>query len=94
MATLLQLKAEIEELRGVRMNMVFSGATEAHLLADEIGKHIPTILHAFGYDRDGSDTSVVLQLKREWESSSAPSVHTHPTGITVACTSSLYRITF
>ena len=38
MATLLQLKADIEELRGVRMNMVFSGATEAHLLANEIGK--------------------------------------------------------
>ena len=38
MATLLQLKADIEELRGVRMNMVFSGATEAHLLASEIGE--------------------------------------------------------
>ena len=38
MATLLQLKTDIEELRGVRMNMVFSGATEAHLLASEIGE--------------------------------------------------------
>lgn len=44
MATLLQLKAEIEELRGARMNMVFSGATEAHLLAEEIGKCIRIFL--------------------------------------------------
>jgi hypothetical protein len=38
MATLLQLKADIEDQRGTRMNMVFSGATEAHLLAAEIGQ--------------------------------------------------------
>ncbi|KAF8640067.1 hypothetical protein AX17_001308 [Amanita inopinata Kibby_2008] len=36
MATLLILKAEVEEKIGSRMRMVFSGATEAHLLAREI----------------------------------------------------------
>ena len=38
MASLLILKAEIEEEIGSRMRMVFSGAMEAHLLAEEIGK--------------------------------------------------------
>lgn len=38
MATLLILKAEVEDKIGSRMRMVFSGATEAHLLAEEIGK--------------------------------------------------------
>ena len=37
MATLLGVKEEIEELFGGTMKMVFSGATEAHLLAAEIG---------------------------------------------------------
>jgi hypothetical protein len=37
MATLLNLKAEAEERWGTRMRMVFAGATEAHLLAKEIG---------------------------------------------------------
>lgn len=37
MATLLNLKAEAEERWGTTMRMVFSGATEAHLLAKEIG---------------------------------------------------------
>jgi hypothetical protein len=37
MATLLKLKAEAEDRLGTRMRMVFSGATEAHLLAQEIG---------------------------------------------------------
>jgi hypothetical protein len=36
MATLLNVKAEAEERLGTRMRMVFSGATEAHLLAEEI----------------------------------------------------------
>jgi hypothetical protein len=40
MATLLNLKAEAEERLGTRMRMVFSGATEAHLLAKEIGASI------------------------------------------------------
>lgn len=38
MATLLQLKADVEDKKGTRMRMVFSGAAEAHLLAEEIGK--------------------------------------------------------
>jgi hypothetical protein len=38
MASLLILKAEVEDKIGSRMKMVFSGATEAHLLAEEIGK--------------------------------------------------------
>lgn len=37
MAILLKLKAEAEERLGTRMRMVFSGATEAHILAEEIG---------------------------------------------------------
>ncbi|KAJ7044508.1 carbohydrate esterase family 9 protein [Mycena alexandri] len=36
MATLLILKAEVENRLGSRMRMVFSGATEAHILAKEI----------------------------------------------------------
>lgn len=38
MASLLQLKADIEDQRGGQMRMVFSGATEAHLLASDIGQ--------------------------------------------------------
>lgn len=37
MVTLLNLKAEAEERWGTSMHMVFSGASEAHLLAKEIG---------------------------------------------------------
>ena len=37
MAALIRLKDEVEEVRGSYMRMVFSRATEAHLLADEIG---------------------------------------------------------
>ena len=37
MATLLGLKENIEERFGSTIKMVFSGATEAHLLAAEIG---------------------------------------------------------
>ena len=37
MATLIRLKDEVEEKRGSYMRMVFARATEAHLLADEIG---------------------------------------------------------
>lgn len=37
MATLLILKARVEAKLGSQMRMVFSGATEAHLLAEEIG---------------------------------------------------------
>jgi hypothetical protein len=38
MATLIILKAEVEEKIGSNMRMVFSGATEAHLLAEELRK--------------------------------------------------------
>lgn len=41
MATLLQLKAEVEELRGTRIKLVFSGASEAYLLAADIGRSTP-----------------------------------------------------
>jgi hypothetical protein len=41
MSTLLVLKNEIEELRGSIMRMVFAGATEAHLLAEELGELCP-----------------------------------------------------
>jgi hypothetical protein len=37
MASLLILKADVEDKIGSRMKMVFSGAMEAHLLAEEIG---------------------------------------------------------
>lgn len=37
MATLMRLKSEVEEKRGTYMRMVFSRATEAHLLAEQIG---------------------------------------------------------
>ncbi|KAI0340770.1 hypothetical protein BDW22DRAFT_1359586 [Trametopsis cervina] len=46
MATLIQLKTELEDLRGTRMKMVFSGASEAHLLAHEIAEaKVGVILH-------------------------------------------------
>ncbi|KAI0307234.1 hypothetical protein B0F90DRAFT_1686479 [Multifurca ochricompacta] len=38
MAALLALKEEVEQKRGTRMRLVFSGAAEAHLLAKEIGR--------------------------------------------------------
>jgi hypothetical protein len=38
MAALLKLKEEVEQKRGTRMRLVFSGAAEAHLLAKEIGE--------------------------------------------------------
>lgn len=42
MATLLILKGEVEDRIGSRMRMVFSGAAEAHLIAEELG--MPTEL--------------------------------------------------
>ena len=36
MATLIILKAEVEEKIGSRMRMVFSGATESHILVQAI----------------------------------------------------------
>jgi hypothetical protein len=38
MATLLLVKADVEKHKDTRMNMIFSGASEAHLLAQEIGE--------------------------------------------------------
>ncbi|KAI0004939.1 hypothetical protein BJV74DRAFT_805840 [Russula compacta] len=38
MAALLKLKEEVEQKRGTRMRVAFSGATEAHLLAKEISR--------------------------------------------------------
>ncbi|PBK72727.1 carbohydrate esterase family 9 protein [Armillaria solidipes] len=47
MATLLLLKGEVEDRIGSRMRVVFSGATEAHLLAPEIGNSgVGVILHS------------------------------------------------
>ncbi|KAJ7765048.1 hypothetical protein DFH07DRAFT_902839 [Mycena maculata] len=47
MATLLILKAEVENRLGSRMRMVFSGAAEAHILAKEIsGANVGVILDA------------------------------------------------
>lgn len=45
MASLLKLKSEVEERWGSRINMAFSGATEAHLLAKEIGEPICGFSH-------------------------------------------------
>lgn len=43
MASLLILKADVEDRIGSRMRMVFSGAAEAHLLAREISKSIAVV---------------------------------------------------
>jgi len=40
MASLLILKADVEDKIGSRMKMVFTGAAESHLLAKEISKHL------------------------------------------------------
>lgn len=39
MASLLILKADVEDRIGSRMRMVFTGAAEAHLLAREISRY-------------------------------------------------------
>ena len=49
MATLLQLKADVEDKKGTQMKMVFSGASEAHLLAEEIGKCAKAVQQARMY---------------------------------------------
>jgi hypothetical protein len=38
MVTMIKLKNQIEGVYGSSMNMAFSGASEAHLVADEIGE--------------------------------------------------------
>jgi hypothetical protein len=40
MSTLLILKHEVEEIKGSTMRMIFTGAAEAHLLAEHIGGSI------------------------------------------------------
>lgn len=40
MATLIELKAEVENHFGSEMRMSFVGANEAHILAKELGEHI------------------------------------------------------
>jgi len=37
MATLLKLKAEVENAKNSTIKLVFSGASESHLLAEDIG---------------------------------------------------------
>jgi hypothetical protein len=37
MATLLKLKAGVEDAKNSTISLVFSGASEAHLLAEDIG---------------------------------------------------------
>jgi len=46
MATLLKLKAEVEGAKNSTIRMVFSGASEAHLLAQDIGNVSPGIVPA------------------------------------------------
>ena len=41
MATLLKLKEEVEGAKDSKMKFVFSGASEAHLLAKDIGNTSP-----------------------------------------------------
>ena len=48
MATLLKLKAEVEDARNSTIKLVFSGATEAHVLAEDIGNISPDIAPATG----------------------------------------------
>ena len=38
MSTLLILKREVEEMKGSTMRMIFTGAAEAHLIAEQIGE--------------------------------------------------------
>lgn len=38
MATLIELKKEVEEESGTSIKLTFSGANEAHILAKEIGE--------------------------------------------------------
>lgn len=48
MATLLKLKAEVEDARNSTIKLVFSGATEAHVLAEDIGNISPDIAPTTG----------------------------------------------
>lgn len=48
MATLLKLKAEVEGAKDSKVKLVFSGATEAHLLAEDIGNPSSDIVLSAG----------------------------------------------
>ena len=50
MATLLKLKAEVEDVKDSTMKFVFSGASEAHLLAEDIGNTFPDVAPCCGAD--------------------------------------------
>lgn len=41
MATLLKLKAEVEDAKNTEIKLVFSEASEAHILANDIGENQP-----------------------------------------------------
>lgn len=66
MATLITLKAEVEQRHSTSMRMVFSGGAEAHLLAEEICKldwrRTPNIEADVHHD--------CTQLRQMWEWSS------------------------
>ena len=47
MATLLKSKAEVENARKTSIKLVFSGASEAHLLADDIGNDFAVLTSLF-----------------------------------------------
>ena len=50
MATLLKLKAEVEAVKDSTVKFVFSGGSEAHLLAEDIGNTSPDIIPCCGAD--------------------------------------------
>lgn len=55
MATLLKLKAEVEDAKNSTIKLVFSGASEAHLLAEDIGNLSPDIVLAPGLIGESSE---------------------------------------
>ena len=46
MSTLLILKREVEEMKGSTMRMIFTGAAEAHLIAEQIGERCVVVRQA------------------------------------------------
>lgn len=70
MATLLIVKIEVEDRIGSRMRMVFSGATEAHLLAKEIGdSFVPSRVKVSGLIESGvgeANVGVILRPARPY----------------------------
>ncbi|KAG6911242.1 hypothetical protein DXG01_003109 [Tephrocybe rancida] len=72
MATLLIVKIEVEDRIGSRMRMVFSGASEAHLLAKEIGEFqlefvvLQTVLIIDRPSPGEADVGVILRPARPY----------------------------